>query len=161
MPKCAQKNGTDMTKRLKLTVLNIKTLGPGDYPDATFPGLTFRVGKNRRTWTLRHGVGGSQRREKLGYYHPDNPDSMGLVEARNAARKISDRIDSGAPVAVILSVAEYERLTARQRAKAAFYDLSHNLGREVEQRGLTEEQFLADLEKTKRKVFSDQYGRPG
>ncbi len=66
----------------------------------------------------------------------------------------------GAPVAVILSMAEYDKLTARRRAKAAFHDLSHNLGREVEKLGMTEEEFLADLEKTKRRVFSEQYGRP-
>lgn len=56
--------------------------------------------------------------------------------------------NSGAPVAVILSIAEYERLTARRRAKAAFYDLSRNFGRDVERLGITEEQFMADLEKT-------------
>ncbi len=67
---------------------------------------------------------------------------------------------SGAPVAVILSMAEYERLTARRRAKAAFYDLSRNFGREVERLGITEEEFMADLEKTKRRVFTEQYGRP-
>ncbi len=67
---------------------------------------------------------------------------------------------SGAPVAVILSMAEYERLVARRRAKAAFYDLSHNFGREVERLGITEEEFMADLEKTKRRVFAEQYGRP-
>ena len=66
---------------------------------------------------------------------------------------------SGTPVAVILSMAEYERLTARRRAKAAFYDLSRNFGREVESLGITEEQFMADLEKTKRRVFAEQYGR--
>ena len=54
----------------------------------------------------------------------------------------------------------YERLTARQRAKAAFYELSRNFGREVERLGITEEEFMADLEKTKRRVFAEQYGRP-
>ena len=67
---------------------------------------------------------------------------------------------SGAPVAVILSMAEYERLVARRQARAAFYDLSRNLGREVERLGITEEEFMADLEKTKRRVCAEQYGRP-
>lgn len=67
---------------------------------------------------------------------------------------------SGAPVAVLLSVDEYERLVGRQRAMAAFQDFSRNLGREVEKRGLTEEEFMADLEKTKREVFAERYGRP-
>jgi prevent-host-death family protein len=67
---------------------------------------------------------------------------------------------SGTPVAVILSLEEYEQLIARRRAKAAFDDFSHNFGQAVEKRGLTEEEFMADLEKTKREVFTEQYGRP-
>ena len=65
----------------------------------------------------------------------------------------------GAPVAVILSVEEYEKLISRQNAKAAFRDFARNLGREVEKLGLTEEELLADLEKTKRRVFEEQYGK--
>lgn len=64
----------------------------------------------------------------------------------------------GAPVAVILSVAEYERLTQCERAKAAFHDFSRHLGKEVEQRGITEEELMADLEETKREVFEERYG---
>ncbi|MBI5349765.1 MAG: type II toxin-antitoxin system Phd/YefM family antitoxin [Chloroflexi bacterium] len=67
---------------------------------------------------------------------------------------------NGAPIAIILSLEEYKRLTARRRAQAAFYDFSRNLGRDVEKLGLTEEELMADLEITKRKVFAEQYGRP-
>jgi|SRR3970040_1184716 len=66
----------------------------------------------------------------------------------------------GVPVAVILPVAEYEQLMAYVRRKAAFHDFARNLGREVERRGISEEEFAADLEKTKREVFAEQYGRP-
>ncbi len=66
---------------------------------------------------------------------------------------------SGAPVAVILSMAEYERLVQRRAAKAAFDDFARNLGREVERRGLTEEQLLEELEETKREVFEERYGK--
>src|SRR5574341_1777707 len=68
---------------------------------------------------------------------------------------------SGTPVAVILSMAEYERLVARRRREslAAFHDFARNLGKEVQRRGLTEEELLADLEKTKREVFEERYGR--
>ena len=84
-----------------------------------------------------------------------------IVTTTEIRRNLSAIIQSsGAPVAVILSMAEYERLVARRQAKAAFYDLSRNLGREVERLGLTEEEFMADLEKTKRRVFAEQYGRP-
>ena len=67
---------------------------------------------------------------------------------------------SGTPVAVLLSVAEYEQLVAYRRRKVAFHDLARNLGREVEKRGLSEEEFMADLEKTKHKVFAEHYGHP-
>ncbi len=67
---------------------------------------------------------------------------------------------SGAPVAVLLSMAEYERLTAYGRRKAALHDFSRHFGQEVERLGLSEEEFMADLEKTKREVFAEQYGRP-
>ena len=66
----------------------------------------------------------------------------------------------GAPVAIILSVEEYDKLVSRQNAKAAFRDLSQNFGRDVEKLGITEEEFMAELEKTKRRVFTEQYGRP-
>jgi hypothetical protein len=46
------------------------------------------------------------------------------------------------------------------RRKAAFHDLARNLGREVEQRGISEEEFAAELEKTKHDVFTEHYGRP-
>jgi len=66
---------------------------------------------------------------------------------------------SGEPVAVLLSMSEYERLRARERL-AALDDLGRNLGREIEKRGLSEEELMADLEKTKHQVFEERYGRP-
>ena len=68
---------------------------------------------------------------------------------------------SGEPVAVLLSMAEYERLVVLKRREglAAFHDFAQNLGKEVERRGLTEEELLADLEKTKQEVFEERYGR--
>ena len=68
--------------------------------------------------------------------------------------------NKGVSVAVILSVEEYDKLVSRQSAKAAFHDLSRNFGRDVEKLGITEEEFMAELEKTKRRVFTEQYGRP-
>ena len=67
---------------------------------------------------------------------------------------------SGTPVAVLLSVAEYEELVAHKKRKAAFHDFARHLGQEVEARGLTEEEFAAQLEQTKRQVFTEQYGHP-
>jgi len=66
---------------------------------------------------------------------------------------------SGESVAVLLPMAEYERLMKSERL-AAFDDLTRNLGREVEKRGLSEEELMAELEQTKRRVFEERYGRP-
>ena len=68
---------------------------------------------------------------------------------------------SGAPVAVILSMEEYERLVAQRRREGliAFDEFARNLGQEAERRGLTEEALLADLEITKREVFAERYGQ--
>ena len=64
----------------------------------------------------------------------------------------------GVPVAVLLSIGEYERLIARERL-AAFNEFARKLGEEVERRGLTEEELLADLENTKHEVAEARYGR--
>ena len=65
---------------------------------------------------------------------------------------------SSVPVAVLLPIAEYERLMARERL-AAFDEFARKLGQEVEKRGLSEEEVLADLETTKREVAEARYGR--
>ena len=67
---------------------------------------------------------------------------------------------NGVPVAVLLPIAEYERLMARERL-AAFNEFARKLGQEVERRGLREEELLADLETTKREVAEARYGRLG
>ncbi len=63
----------------------------------------------------------------------------------------------GESVAVLLSVAEYERLLRYQRL-AEFNKLARAIGRDVEKSGLTEEQLMEELEETKREVFREQYG---
>jgi integrase len=75
----------------KLTSLSLKKLSAGDWHDALLPGLILRVGSKRQTWTYRFSAGGRKLRLTLGY-HP----VMGLSEARDACRKASERIDSGA-----------------------------------------------------------------
>ena len=46
-----------------------------------------------------------------------------------------------------------------ERRLAIFDKFTHDFGREVERRGLTEEQVMAELEETKQEVFREQYGR--
>ena len=67
---------------------------------------------------------------------------------------------SGTPVAVLLSMAEYEQLVAHKKRKTAFHNFARQLGQEVEAQGLTEEEFASQLEQTKSQVFTEQYGRP-
>ena len=64
---------------------------------------------------------------------------------------------SGDPIAVLLPVAEYEQLL-RYKRLMIFDKSTRELGQEVERRGLSEEQVMAELEETKREVFQEQYG---
>ena len=48
----------------------------------------------------------------------------------------------------------------RYKRLMIFDQFTGDLGREVEKRGLSEEELMAELEETKREVFLEQYGRP-
>jgi integrase len=76
--------------RKKISAISLSTMPAGTYADHIVPGLLFIVGKNRRTWAYRYRSGGKRPKLKLGYY-----PQLGLAEARGAARKASERIDSG------------------------------------------------------------------
>lgn len=65
---------------------------------------------------------------------------------------------SGSPVAVLLSVAEYEQLL-RYKRLAMFDRLTREFGEQVERRGLSEDELMAELEDTKREVFREKYAR--
>jgi integrase len=75
----------------KLSAISIPSLPGGRHRDHVIPGLEIVVGKHRRTWTYRYRIGGRNPRQKLGYF-----PAMGLQAARDAARKLIDRIESGA-----------------------------------------------------------------
>lgn len=64
----------------------------------------------------------------------------------------------GFPVAVIMSYQEYEKLR-RAYAIEAFEHFSRELGREVERRGLTEEDVMGMLEESKKAVYEERYGK--
>jgi hypothetical protein len=76
----------------KLTALAVPTLQPGEYWDAIVPGLILLVGVRRRTWQYRVRDGAKYRRMALGHF-----PAIGLAEAREAARNLIERLDSGAP----------------------------------------------------------------
>jgi integrase len=74
-----------------LSAVAVPKLGTGEYWDPLIPGLALRVGARRRTWTLRHRVGGCHRRDILGYF-----PTLSLADARTAAGKLLERMEAGA-----------------------------------------------------------------
>ncbi len=79
--------------------LTKQNLLAADYNDNSVAGLTLRIGKKRRTWTLRfRDRSGKYVREPLGYYSPGSPTHVGIAEARRKARDTLDRIAVGVPV---------------------------------------------------------------
>jgi prevent-host-death family protein len=65
----------------------------------------------------------------------------------------------GLPVAVLLSMQEYERLITELRVKQ-HERLARALGEEAQRQGLTEEQLMAEMEGSKQKVYQETYGKP-
>jgi integrase len=76
----------------KLTAVVVPSLAPGEYWDTILPGLILRVGARRRTWQYRVRSGETYRRITLGHF-----PAMELAEAREAARKLIERLEKGAP----------------------------------------------------------------
>ena len=74
----------------KLTALAIPTFAAGEWYDSVLPGLILRVGQKRRTWQFRYRAGGSYHRKPLGHF-----PAIELAQARDAARKLIERVDSG------------------------------------------------------------------
>ena len=64
----------------------------------------------------------------------------------------------GFPVAVLLSYQEYQKLS-RDRALAAFDRFSKELGRDIERRGLSEEELMSELEQDKKELYQEKYGQ--
>jgi len=73
-------------------------------------------------------------------------------------KEIGQAHHTTSPAVTLLPTAEYEQLL-RYKRLAIFNDFTRQFGQEVERRGLTEEELMAELEVTKREVFEEQYGR--
>ena len=114
------------------------------------PSLRTEVNMTRRHWSDPRTITATEMKRNF----------SAIVRRLRRRREYAIIQSSGAPVAVLLSLEQFNRLVAYSRRKAAFHDLARNLGREVERRGISEEEFMLDLEKTKRRVFTEQYGRP-
>ena len=64
----------------------------------------------------------------------------------------------GLPIAVIISMPDYERYR-QALALENLRELNRELNKEMGRRGITEEQLVKDMEKTKQEVFEKQYGK--
>jgi prevent-host-death family protein len=64
----------------------------------------------------------------------------------------------GLPVAVMMSMNEYERLI-KERKLQEFERLTRMFGEEAERQGLTEEKLVEELEEDKREVYKEMYGK--
>ena len=64
----------------------------------------------------------------------------------------------GLPVAVMMSVPEYERLVIDWKLKE-FNRLARAIGEEAERQGLTEEQLMSELEEDKKEIYREIYGK--
>ncbi len=64
------------------------------------------------------------------------------------------------PAVVFIPAEEYEELR-RYRSQAAFHAFAREFGREVERQGISEEEFLADVKKTRQELFAETYGKRG
>ena len=64
----------------------------------------------------------------------------------------------GLPVAVLMSMQEYERLIKEKRLNQ-FEQLARSMAEEASSQGLTEEQLMAELEEDKRAVYKEMYGK--
>lgn len=69
----------------------------------------------------------------------------------------------GLPVVAIVSMAEYAELMKerdqREKRLEQFRQLARDMGAEIERRGLSEEEVMAELEKDKQRVYQEYYGQ--
>ena len=64
----------------------------------------------------------------------------------------------GLSVAAVIGIDDLEKLTQLEKLEH-FEQFAKTLGKEIESRGISEEQLIEEMEKTKQKVFEKQYGR--
>jgi prevent-host-death family protein len=105
---------------------------------------------------------------------PSQPSTPVTIPATTVHRNFSDIIRrahsgkehfiverDGLPVVVILPMAEYEEfLLERERKERLrqFQEAARAIGEEIERRGITEEQLMAELEKTREALYQERYG---
>ena len=81
-----------------------------------------------------------------------------VVRRLNKRREHALIQSKGAPVAVLLSVTEYDDLM-RYKRLVVFEKFTREFGKEIEKQDLSEEELMAELEETKREVFRERYAK--
>lgn len=98
-----------------------------------------------------------------------------IIPATKAHRKFGDLVrrvfsgqehfiveKDGLPVMAIISMAEYEELMKererREQRVQRFREVTREMGEDLQRRGITEEQAMEELEKTKKQVYQERYG---
>ncbi len=94
--------------------------------------------------------------------------TVGAAEARNNLGKLLNRVHSGEehvvieklgiPVAAVINMDDYEHYR-RLLAQEHLQELGRALGREAKRQGLTEEELIEEMEKDRRAVYEELYGR--
>lgn len=81
-----------------------------------------------------------------------------VVRRLNKRREHALIQSKGAPVAVLLSVTEYDDFM-RYKRLVVFEKFTREFGKEIEKQDLSEEELMAKLEETKREVFRERYAK--
>lgn len=107
---------------------------------------------------------------------PSTPVSIPAAEANQQFSELVQRANTGEehfvieqdgqPVVALISMAEYETLLHSQatleeqkRARRQFFEqFSRDMSKAIQESGLTEEEWMAELEKDKEAVYRETYG---
>lgn len=69
----------------------------------------------------------------------------------------------GLPVIVMLSMAEYQQFMsereAREQRLSKFEATARRIGQEIERSGLSEDEFLAQLDDSQQHIYDEKYGK--
>ena len=69
----------------------------------------------------------------------------------------------GLPVAAIMSMADYEELMRERKQRderlKRFRELAHSIGKEIDRKGITEEQMMEDMERIRKELYQEHYGK--
>jgi len=81
----------------------------------------------------------------------------GVVQRLQKSKEYAVIQSNGRSIAVLLPMTEYKEFLHYKRL-AIFKEFTRQFGQEIEKCGLTEDELMNELEKSKNEVFAEQYG---